>query len=59
VKQDEDDRKAMDKKWDKLNKNIKAKHTDYVEPKLPFNTNHLICDYNTLYAKIYDKEKMI
>ena len=30
-----------------------------MEPRLPFMSFNLIRDYNALYAKIYDKEKMI
>ena len=30
--QSEDDRKAMDKKWDKLNATIASKNPNYVEP---------------------------
>lgn len=59
VTQDPSDRKAMDKKWAALNTQIKSKKADYVEPKLPFVSEQLIKEYNPLYAKIYDKEKMI
>lgn len=31
----------------------------FEEPALPFKPTNLIRDYNGLYAKIYDKEKMI
>ena len=59
IKQDEEDRKALDKKWDKLNAAVKSKNPDYEEPGLPFKSNNLIKDFNPLYAKIYDKEKFI
>ena len=59
VKQDEEDRKNMDKKWEKLNQKIKSKQADYEEPVIPFKSCNLIKDYNDLYAKIYDKEKFI
>ena len=59
VKQDEDDRKAMDKKWDKINTKIKSKQADFVEPNMPFRSSNLIRDFNELYAKVYDKEKFI
>jgi len=36
VKQDDEDRKAMDKKWDKINAKIKHTQPDYEEPKIPF-----------------------
>lgn len=59
VKQDEEERKAMDKKWDKVVMKIKAKDDTFVEPALPFRSSALIKDFNDLYLKIYDKEKFI
>jgi len=59
VKMDEDERKKMDTKWEKLNNKIKSQNPDYVEPDLPFVTKHMIKDFNVLYSKIYDKEKLI
>lgn len=59
VKQDHEDRKTLDKKWSNLNEKIKAKDGAYEEPKIPFESNNLIKDFNELYAKIYDKEKFI
>jgi serine/threonine-protein phosphatase 2A regulatory subunit B' len=59
VKQDEEDRKTLDKKWEKVNAKIKSKQPDFIEPDIPFRSNNLIKDFNHLYAKIYDKEKFI
>ena len=59
VKQDEEDRRALDKKWDALNDRLKKANPSYIEPPLPFRTNNLIRDFNGLYAKIYDKERYI
>lgn len=59
VKQDEEDRKNLDKKWEKLNQKIKQQHADFVEPEYPFKSSNLIKDFNDLYSKIYDKEKFI
>jgi len=59
VKQDEEERKAMDKKWDKVVMKIKSKDDTFVEPALPFRSSALIKDFNDLYCKIYDKEKFI
>ena len=59
VKMDEDERVKMDKKWEKLNQKIKQSNPEYSEPVLPFQTTHMIKDYNELYSKIYDKEKLI
>ena len=59
VRQDEEDRKQLDKRWNKLNASLKQKNQNYIEPALPFKSNALIRDFNDLYAKIYDKEKFI
>ena len=59
VKQDEEDRKTLDKEWEKLHQKIKQKHGDFEEPPIPFRSSNLIRDFNELYAKIYDKEKFI
>jgi len=59
VKQDEDDRKSLDKKWEKVNNKVLGANKDYEEPAIPFKSNNLIRDFNSLYAKIYDKEKYI
>ena len=59
VKQDDEERKAMDKKWDKVVMKIKQKDDTFVEPALPFRSSTLIKDFNDLYLKIYDKEKFI
>ena len=56
---DEEDRATLDKKWDKLHIKIKAKHSDFEEPKRPFVSCNVIKDFNEIYAKVYDKEKFI
>lgn len=59
VKQDEEERQALDKKWGKLHAKIKARQPDFEEPNYPFRSSNLIREFNDLYAKIYDKEKFI
>ena len=39
VKQDEDDRKNYDKKWEKLNQKIKQAEPGYQEPECKFDVN--------------------
>jgi len=56
---DDEDRRVLDKKWDKVHLKIKDKNPDFVEPAIPFRSSCLIKDFNPLYAKIYDKEKFI
>lgn len=59
VKQDEDDRKNYDKKWEKLNQKLKQNDNQYAEPEYPFKQQNLIRDFNELYHRIYDKEKYL
>jgi len=59
VKQDEEERKGFDARWDVLNKKIVVKTPTYKEPAFPFAPGTLIRDYNSLYHKIYDKEKYV
>ena len=59
MKQDENERLAMDKKWDNLNNQLKIKDPAFVPPNIPFKSSNLIKDFNNLYAKVYDKEKFI
>jgi hypothetical protein len=59
TKQDVMERKELDNKWEKLDKKIDSHHPGYIPPRIPFKTSELIRDYNSLYAKIYDKEKFI
>ncbi len=59
LKQYEADRKELDSKWDKIDKSIKDSDPTYVKPKIPFKSDALICDFNELYKKIYDKEKYV
>jgi len=59
VKQDDEDRKNFDKKWEKLNLKLKQQDNNFTEPEYPFKQSALIRDFNELYSKIYDKEKYI
>jgi serine/threonine-protein phosphatase 2A regulatory subunit B' len=59
VKQDEEERKNLDKKWDNLNNQLRIKDPAFVPPPIPFKSSNLIKDFNNLYAKVYDKEKFI
>ena len=47
---DDEDRRVLDKKWDKVHLKIKDKNPDFVEPAIPFRSSCLIKDFNPLYA---------
>ena len=69
TKQDEQDRKDLDRKWDKLNFQIKVQDPQFEQPAgnsikilisfclVPFKAQELIANYNELYSNIYDKDK--
>ena len=57
--QDPEDRKLLDAKWENINKKIATNNSTYEQPPIPFTQDKLIKNFNSLYAKIYDKEKFI
>jgi hypothetical protein len=68
VKQDDEDRKNFDKKWERLHLKLRQQDGGFNEPDgkllsikhlVPFKQSTLIRDFNDLYQKIYDKEKYI
>ena len=60
IQQSEEDRKAYDDKWDQLDKLIKdSGEAHYETPAIPFTSDKLICDFNSLYKNIYYKEKYV
>ena len=59
VKQDDEDRKNYDAAWDKINAKLSSANDGYEAPDYPFQAGALIRDYNSLYLKIYDKEKYV
>ena len=59
VKQLPEDRQAQDVKWAALDLRLKNAKSDYKPPKMPFARETLICEYNPLYYKVYDKVKAI
>ena len=59
VKQDLEERTAMDEKWKTLNQKVQEGNYSFKPPSIPFEKETLICDFNTLYLKIYDKVKAV
>ena len=53
IKQLDEERNGMDKKWEKIERNIKSSNSGYKPPTLPFTTSKLISDFNPLYKKKY------
>ena len=59
IKQQDTVRRELDQKWDKIDRSIKDANPGYAAPLIPFKSSGLICDFNELYKKIYDKEKYV
>lgn len=59
LKQDADERSSMDQRWAVLDDHLKQTKSSYEAPARPFDASKLICDYNPLYFKVYDKVKAI
>ena len=59
IKQSNDERVSLDKKWDKLDRGLKSTNPSYKAPAVPFCSSKLIMEYNPLYRKVYDKEKYV
>lgn len=58
IEQDVEDRKVMDAKWSEFDKKLNKTNPDYCPPNIPFRSDAMICNFNDLYDKIYDKEKL-
>ena len=58
-KQSQEDRISFDNQWDALNKRLKETNDGYDAPKMPFSKDNLICNFNPLYLKVYDKVKAV
>eukprot|EP00344_Euplotes_crassus_P002205 CAMPEP_0197009938 /NCGR_PEP_ID=MMETSP1380-20130617/52085_1 /TAXON_ID=5936 /ORGANISM="Euplotes crassus, Strain CT5" /LENGTH=449 /DNA_ID=CAMNT_0042431515 /DNA_START=102 /DNA_END=1448 /DNA_ORIENTATION=- len=59
LKQSSEHRETMDKKWEKLDRTLKSTQAGYKAPDIPFSSSKLIMEYNSLYRKVYDKEKFM
>ena len=53
------ERNKLDIKWKTFSATAKNKNHKFVEPVLPFKEDVILCDYNSVYKNIYDKEKFI
>jgi len=54
-----DERNKLDQKWKNFEKIAKKTNPNFVEPVLPFSDNYVICNYNSVYRNIYNKEKYL
>jgi len=54
-----EERNKLDQKWKNLILIAKKSNPNFVEPVIPFSDNYVICNYNSVYRKIYNIEKYL
>ena len=54
-----EERNKLDQKWKNFVKTAKKQNPNFVEPVLPFSDSYVICNYNSVYKNIYNKEKYL
>ena len=54
-----EERSKLDQKWKNFAKIAKKQNPNFIEPILPFSDNYVICNYNSVYKNIYNKEKYL
>ena len=59
VTQPVEERSKLDQKWKTFTTNAKNKNTKFLEPVLPFKDDVILCEFNSVYKNVYDKEKFI
>ena len=59
ITQPSEERNKMDQKWRYFEKIAKKNNPNFVEPIIPFSDNYVICNYNSVYKNIYNKEKYL
>jgi serine/threonine-protein phosphatase 2A regulatory subunit B' len=59
IVQPPEERNKMDQKWKNFTKIAKKSNPNFVEPIIPFSDNYVICNYNSVYRNIYNKEKYL
>ena len=59
ITQPPEERNKLDQKWRNFEKIAKKNNPNFVEPVMPFSDNYVICNYNSVYKNIYNKEKYL
>ncbi len=54
-----DERQKLDQKWKNFSVSAKTKVSKFVDPVVPFKDDIVLCEFNTVYRNIYDKEKFL
>ena len=59
ITQPQDERNKIDQKWKNLIKIAKKNNPNFTEPIIPFSDTYVLCNYNSVYKNIYNKEKYL
>ena len=59
ITQPPEERSKMDQKWKTFEKIAAKNNPNFVDPIIPFADNYVICNYNSVYKNIYNKEKYL
>lgn len=54
-----EERNKLDQKWKSLAQAAKQKNPKFTEPIIPYRDDVVLCEFNSVYKNIYDKEKYI
>jgi len=59
ITQPTEERNKLDQKWKSFAQAAKQKNPKFAEPVIPYRDDVVLCDFNSVYKNIYDKEKYI
>ena len=59
IYQPSDERQKLDLKWKNFSQTAKNKVSKFVDPIVPFKDDIVLCEFNSVYRNIYDKEKFL
>jgi hypothetical protein len=59
ISQPADERQKLDLKWKNFSATARTKVNKFVDPVVPFKDDVVLCEFNSVYRNIYDKEKFL
>ena len=59
INQPPEERIKLDQKWKSFVQVAKQKNPKFQEPVIPYKDDVVLCEFNSVYKNIYDKEKYI
>ena len=59
ITQPPEERSKLDQKWKTFSQQAKQKNSKFTDPVIPYRDDVVLCEFNSVYRNIYDKEKYI